>query len=131
MMKTKKLSKREIQVLNEIARGLKNKEIAEIHGINEKTVSTYKARLMRKLNIDSKDNEYLLIQEAKNLGYLDAEEHNIKYTNEQLHTIMGNMEKFGGSFVKQLSNLIRLADAHNTVKLYRAFPDYFEKYLNW
>ena len=47
----KKLSTREIEVLKLISSGRKNKEIATELGINEKTVSTYKARLMKKLNV--------------------------------------------------------------------------------
>lgn len=47
----KKLSTREIEVLKLLASGRKNKEIAIELDINEKTVSTYKARLMKKLNV--------------------------------------------------------------------------------
>ncbi|MFD2542364.1 response regulator [Lacinutrix gracilariae] len=47
----KKLSTREIEVLKLISSGRKNKEIAKELNINEKTVSTYKARLMKKLNV--------------------------------------------------------------------------------
>lgn len=47
----KKLSTREIEVLKLLASGRKNKEIAIELAINEKTVSTYKARLMKKLNV--------------------------------------------------------------------------------
>ncbi len=47
----KKLSTREIEVLKLLASGRKNKEIALELNINEKTVSTYKARLMKKLNV--------------------------------------------------------------------------------
>lgn len=47
----KKLSTREIEVLKLISTGRKNKEIAIELEINEKTVSTYKARLMKKLNV--------------------------------------------------------------------------------
>ncbi|QRM89276.1 response regulator [Lacinutrix sp. WUR7] len=47
----KKLSTREIEVLKLISSGRKNKEIASELAINEKTVSTYKARLMKKLNV--------------------------------------------------------------------------------
>lgn len=47
----KKLSTREIEVLKLLSSGRKNKEIAIELDINEKTVSTYKARLMKKLNV--------------------------------------------------------------------------------
>ncbi|MDO6596186.1 response regulator transcription factor [Oceanihabitans sp. 2_MG-2023] len=49
----KKLSTREIEVLKLISTGRKNKEIATELAINEKTVSTYKARLMKKLNVSN------------------------------------------------------------------------------
>ena len=47
----KKLSTREVEVLKLLSSGRKNKEIAKELDINEKTVSTYKARLMKKLNV--------------------------------------------------------------------------------
>jgi DNA-binding NarL/FixJ family response regulator len=46
-----KLSTREIEVLKLICTGKKNNEIAEELNINPKTVSTYKSRLMSKLNV--------------------------------------------------------------------------------
>lgn len=51
--KFKKLSTREIEVLNLISAGKRNKDIAETLNINEKTVSTYKTRLLKKLNVDN------------------------------------------------------------------------------
>lgn len=47
----KKLSTREVEVLQLLSSGRRNKEIALELEINEKTVSTYRARLMRKLNV--------------------------------------------------------------------------------
>jgi DNA-binding NarL/FixJ family response regulator len=47
----KRLSTREVEVLKLISIGKKNKEIAQELDINEKTVSTYKARLFKKLNV--------------------------------------------------------------------------------
>ena len=49
-MKYKKLSSREIEVLNLLSKGKRNKEIAAHLQINEKTVSTYKMRLLKKLD---------------------------------------------------------------------------------
>ncbi len=49
----KKLSTREIEVLDLISSGKRNKEIAVILGINEKTVSTYKTRLLKKLKVSN------------------------------------------------------------------------------
>jgi DNA-binding NarL/FixJ family response regulator len=42
---------REIEVLKLICNGKKNREIADELDINPKTVSTYKSRLMTKLNV--------------------------------------------------------------------------------
>ncbi|APY08869.1 DNA-binding response regulator [Winogradskyella sp. J14-2] len=58
----KKLSTREVEVLKLLSIGRKNKEIAEELDINEKTVSTYKARLFKKLNVN---NLVDLIHQAK------------------------------------------------------------------
>ncbi|WGK65275.1 response regulator [Croceiramulus getboli] len=51
--KYKKLSSREIEVLNLLSNGHRNKDIAMTLDINEKTVSTYKTRLLKKLNVTS------------------------------------------------------------------------------
>lgn len=58
----KKLSTREAEVLKLLTIGRKNKEIAKELDINEKTVSTYKARLMRKLKVT---NLIDLVNQAK------------------------------------------------------------------
>lgn len=60
----RKLSTREVEVLKLLASGKRNKEVALGLDLNEKTVSTYKARLMRKLNVD---NLVDLLQQAKAL----------------------------------------------------------------
>ena len=49
----KKLSTREVEVLKLISSGKRNNEIAYLLDINEKTVSTYKLRLMKKLNVSN------------------------------------------------------------------------------
>jgi DNA-binding NarL/FixJ family response regulator len=59
----KKLSAREIEVLKYLANGKKNKEIAKILKLDEKTISTYKLRLLHKLNVT---NLIDLINKAKN-----------------------------------------------------------------
>lgn len=51
--KFKKLSTRESEVLNLLSSGKRNKDIAEALDINEKTVSTYKTRLLKKLKVDN------------------------------------------------------------------------------
>lgn len=60
----KKLSTREIEVLRYLNEGRKNKEIAEILGLDEKTISTYKLRLLAKLNVT---NLVDLLGKAKSL----------------------------------------------------------------
>ncbi|MEP3198791.1 MAG: response regulator transcription factor [Lentilitoribacter sp.] len=47
------LSVREIEVLQSIARGLSNKQIAEHLGISPKTVDNHRTNMMRKLNVHS------------------------------------------------------------------------------
>ncbi len=47
------LSTRETEVLNLLSKGRRNKDIAEALEINEKTVSTYKTRLLKKLEAKS------------------------------------------------------------------------------
>jgi two-component system response regulator FimZ (fimbrial Z protein) len=47
----RKLSSREIEVLRYLSDGKKNNEIARILDLNEKTISTYKLRLLNKLNV--------------------------------------------------------------------------------
>ncbi len=61
----KRLSTREVEVLKLLSSGKKNKEIALELDINEKTVSTYKARLFKKLNVT---NLVDLIHQAKHMG---------------------------------------------------------------
>jgi len=46
----KSLSTRELEVLQQLAQGLTNKQIAERMALSNKTISTYKVRLMVKLN---------------------------------------------------------------------------------
>ncbi|WP_459210699.1 response regulator [Aquimarina rhabdastrellae] len=53
VLKYKKLSSREIEVLNLLSAGKRNKDIAATLSINEKTVSTYKTRLLKKLKVDN------------------------------------------------------------------------------
>lgn len=61
----KRLSTREVEVLKLLSSGKKNKEIAQELDINEKTVSTYKARLFKKLNVS---NLVDLIHQAQHMG---------------------------------------------------------------
>lgn len=47
----RKLSNREVEVLRYLSDGKKNNEISKILNLNEKTISTYKLRLLQKLNV--------------------------------------------------------------------------------
>ncbi len=60
----RKLSNREIEVLRYLSGGKKNNEIADILKLNEKTISTYKLRLLTKLNVT---NLVDLVNKAKTL----------------------------------------------------------------
>ena len=60
----RKLSSRESEVLQCFINGKKNIEISEMLDLNAKTISTYKLRLLRKLNVT---NLVDLINKAKNL----------------------------------------------------------------
>jgi two-component system, NarL family, response regulator, fimbrial Z protein, FimZ len=60
----RKLSNREIEVLRYLSSGKKNNEISAILGLNEKTISTYKLRLLTKLNVT---NLVDLVNKAKTL----------------------------------------------------------------
>jgi DNA-binding NarL/FixJ family response regulator len=60
----RKLSNREVEVLRYLSDGKKNHEISEILKLNEKTISTYKLRLLTKLNVT---NLVDLVNKAKTL----------------------------------------------------------------
>ena len=62
------LSDREVQVLSLCVRGLSRKEISQELNINEKTVSTYRARLLHKLGVR---NLVELIRYAVEEGLVD------------------------------------------------------------
>ncbi len=48
-----KLSKRELSVLNYLSEGYSNKEISKVLCLSEKTISTYKSRLLKKYKANS------------------------------------------------------------------------------
>jgi DNA-binding NarL/FixJ family response regulator len=62
------LSDREVQVLSLFVRGMSRKEISQELNINEKTVSTYRARLLHKLDVK---NLVELIRYAVEEGLVD------------------------------------------------------------
>ena len=58
--KLNSLSKRELEVLKLFFRGKRNIEISKKLNINQKTVNTYITRIMKKLEVNSKTDLYLL-----------------------------------------------------------------------
>ena len=48
------LTKREVEVLMEISKGLSNKEIGDVLYLSEKTVKNYATNLFRKINVDDR-----------------------------------------------------------------------------
>lgn len=48
-----RLSNREFEVMRQLAKGATNNEIAEVMILSAKTISTYKSRIMEKLNVKS------------------------------------------------------------------------------
>jgi DNA-binding NarL/FixJ family response regulator len=63
----RKLSNREIQVLQLMGNGLKNKEVAQKLDLNEKTISTYKLRLLSKLQVS---NTIDMVEKARHLDII-------------------------------------------------------------
>ena len=61
------LSPREIEVLKLLIEGKRNIEISASLKINQKTVNTYKTRLMRKLEVE---NPVDLFQQARNFDLI-------------------------------------------------------------
>lgn len=60
----KRTSNRETEVLKLLSQGKKNKEISKILDLNEKTISTYKLRLLKKFQVN---NLIDLVEKAKKL----------------------------------------------------------------
>ena len=63
----KTLSPRELEVLKFLIEGKRNFEISASLKINQKTVNTYKSRLMRKLGVE---NPVDLFQQARNFDLI-------------------------------------------------------------
>jgi len=61
------LSSREVEVLKFIVHGKRNVEISNTLKLSQKTINTYKSRLMKKLDVE---NQVDLYQQARNLDLL-------------------------------------------------------------
>ncbi len=62
------LSNREYQVMIELAKGKKLKEIADSNFLSDKSISTYRSRILKKLGLE---NNYQLIRYALQHGLID------------------------------------------------------------
>lgn len=49
-------------------------------------------------------------------------------TRDEMLDMVAAMHRYGGGFVKALSECFTLADSYNLTRLYRAFPEYVKKY---
>ena len=71
----------------------------------------------------------------KNCGQLNGQDwilkQNKSYSRYQILTITDNMKRFGGGFIKALSEAIVKADEQNLEKLSKSFSEEFDKYLNF
>lgn len=54
-----------------------------------------------------------------------------KQLKEEDYITLDNMSKYGGLFVKSLSETFRRADAKNFATLKKAFSDYWDRYSNF
>lgn len=69
-------------------------------------------------------------------GYFSAPEYKIMLNvceaiaNEKA-TVSENMQRWGGGFVKALGAALSHADMNNTQRIKKAFPEYWDQYLNW
>jgi DNA-binding CsgD family transcriptional regulator len=71
MSKTKKqLSPQEKRTLVGYIKGKKNKEIAVLLGVNEKTVSNYALKIREKVGANKDDNIFIVIMRACQKGYV-------------------------------------------------------------
>jgi DNA-binding NarL/FixJ family response regulator len=66
----KKLSNREVEVLNALSRGKNNREIAEALGLSPKTIDSHRTNLLRKMNVNS---TAALLVKAIQTGILDVQ----------------------------------------------------------
>jgi len=61
------ISKREYEILEQIAKGMSNKEIADKLSVSENTVKTHSSRIFEKLDVNRRMQA---IQKAKELGLI-------------------------------------------------------------
>ena len=62
MKKIKPLSNREYEIAKLISKGHKNKKIAEMLDLSEKTTATYLGRIYRKIKLSSQNNVHVLVK---------------------------------------------------------------------
>lgn len=52
-----------------------------------------------------------------------------KLSSEKV-TVANNMIAYGGGFVSKLGEALAVADFDNTLRIKKAFPEYWDKYLS-
>lgn len=53
------------------------------------------------------------------------------YNTDEKVKISENMVKYGGGFVNALGKALSKADNINSIKIFKAFPEYCKQYLNF
>ena len=99
---------------------------------------------LNRINIDTDD--LLILTEIDNLisdyeavnppikdvwGFVEQSPEPKTYTRDEIITITNNMHRYGGGFMKALSECIHRADHENMMKLQSVFADDFERYLKF
>jgi len=70
MKNSEVLSKREAEVMRNLAKGMKSREIGQIMSLNERTVGTFIKRIRKKVGIDSNRNLYVLVNHCVKKKYI-------------------------------------------------------------
>jgi len=55
----------------------------------------------------------------------------VTYTRDDILRIARNMQNYGGHFAQAIGRALVVADSDNLVRLEKAFPELFEKYLKF
>lgn len=58
--------------------------------------------------------------------YVDVDQ-----TIKESYIVSSKAEDFGGSFERNLAKAIRFADTDNLMRIRKAFPEFWNKWLNW
>lgn len=81
---------------------------------------TFREEIMKLVEYEKALREKAFEVEMEKIGLIGLKEEDYK--------TLDNMSKYGGSFVKSLSETFRRADAKNFAKLKKVFSEYWERY---